>query len=185
MGNITNSQKAIIVGLIGVVVALLTIMYVALPNWNEASSIKSENQTLQARLTELQGKQAKRDQYLAEKEEYEGKFNDILDSFPSDLNQEISIMFLQGIKKDYDFSVSSLGLGEKEQFYTLGINGGDAALADGTATDAEVSTEATTEATTEAVAEDTTNGDGTEEDQGDTSGYACYRAAFPIDYSGT
>lgn len=185
MGNITNSQKALLIGLVGVVVALLAIMYVAMPNWNEASSIKSENQTLQARLTELQGKQAKRDQYLAEKEEYEGKFNDILDSFPSDLNQEISIMFLQGIKKDYDFNVSSLGLGEKEQFYTLGINGGDAALADGTDANAEVSTETTTETTTEAVTEDAAGVDGTEENNGDTSGYVCYRAAFPIDYSGT
>ncbi len=188
MKSLTNSQKALILGLIGVVAAVLGIMYVAMPNYSSTQSIKSENATLQNRLTELQGKQAKRDQYLAETEEYEGKFNEILDAFPNDLNQEISIMFVQGIKEDYDFTVNSLGLGEKEQFYTLGQGGADTALADGSTdgTTTEATTEASTEATTEAAATDTAeSSENGASDLTDTSGYLCYRAAFPISYEGT
>ena len=185
MGSITNSQKALLIGLIGVVIAVISILYVAKPNMDDISRIKSENQTLQARLVELQGKQAKRDQYLAETEEYQGKFDDIMNSFPADLNQEISIMFLQGIKEDYEFDVTSLGLGEKEQFYTLGVGGGDAALTDGSTADATATTEATTteatttEATT-ATTETTAAADGTTDVAENTTdaGYQCYRAAF-------
>ena len=181
MANITNSQKALLVGLLGVAIAGLSILYVAKPNYDSVQSIKTENQALQARLTELEGKQANRDKYLAETEEFQGKFDDILNAFPNDLNQEISIMFMQGIKKDYDFDVASMGLGEKEQFYTLGSGGADAALADGT--DAAATTEATTAATTEATTDVAENG--SEDGTTDVTGYQCYRAAFPIDYSGT
>lgn len=181
MSSITNSQKALLIGLLGVAIAAISIIYIAKPNYDSMVAIKAENQTLQLRLTELQGKQAKRDQYLAETEEYEGKFNDILNAFPSDLNQEISIMFVDGIKEDYDFKVSSLGLGEKEQFYTLGLGGGDTAL------DGESSEDGSTETTTEATTTEATTESGEESEDGlaDTSGYLCYRAAFPIEYSGT
>ncbi len=184
MNKITSGQKALLIGLLGVAIAAIAIMYVAMPNWNEVKSLKGEIQTLQARLTELQGKQAKRDQYLAETEEYEGKFNEILDSFPSDLNQEISIMFVQGIKEDNDFTVSSLGLGEKEQFYTLGLGGGDAAIEGQDGTTTEATTEASTEATTETTT-DTANSEEGTDSLTDTSGYVCYRAAFPISYAGS
>ena len=187
MGSITNSQKALLIGLIGVVIAVISILYVAKPNMDDISRIKSENQTLQARLVELQGKQAKRDQYLAETEEYQGKFDDIMNSFPADLNQEISIMFLQGIKEDYEFDVTTLGLGEKEQFYTLGVGGGDAALTDGSTADATATTEATTTEATTATTETTAAADGTTDVAENTTdaGYQCYRAAFPIEYTGS
>ena len=187
MGSITNSQKALLIGLVGVVIAVISILYVAKPNMDDISRIKNENQTLQARLVELQGKQAKRDQYLAETEEYQGKFDDIMNSFPADLNQEISIMFLQGIKEDYEFDVTTLGLGEKEQFYTLGVGGGDAALTDGSTADAAATTEATTTEATTATTETTAAADGTTDVAENTTdaGYQCYRAAFPIEYTGS
>lgn len=185
--KMTDLQKALIIGLLGVVIALVAVFYIAKPNYDTMNSVKAENMTLQQRLTELQQKQAKRDQYLAETEEYQQKFDDILAAFPADLNQEISIMFVQGIKDDYDFDVSTLGLGQKEQFYTLGIGGGDTALnADGTAAEA-ASTEAASEetASTEAETETANAEDAADGGVVDTSGYVCYRAAFPITYSGS
>lgn len=189
--KITDSQKALLLGILGVAIAAIAIIYVAKPNYDSMNATKSENMALEQRLADLQVKEAKRDLYLAETEEYQQKFDDTLNAFPADLNQEISIMFVNGIKEDNDFEVDSLGLGEKEQFYTLGIGGGDTALnADGTAavTDTtateEASGDASTEASTEAAAvtEAEANADG---GVVDTSGYVCYRAAFPIAYSGS
>lgn len=198
--KITDSQKAFLLGILGVAIAALAILYVAKPNYEAMNATKSENMALEQRLADLQVKEAKRDEYLAETEEYQQKFDDILNAFPADLNQEISIMFVNGIKEDNDFDIASLGLGEKEQFYTLGIGGGDTALnADGTAAATDTATtgtatteagatdasaEASTEATTEAgaVTEAEANADG---GVVDTSGYVCYRAAFPITYSGS
>lgn len=185
MGSITNSQKALLIGLVGVAIAAISILYVAKPNMDDVSRIKSENQTLQSRLVELQGKQANRDKYLAETEEYQGKFDDIMNAFPADLNQEISIMFLQGIKEDYDFDVTSLGLGVQEQFYTLGVGGGDAALGDGTTADAATTEATTTEATTTEAATTAEGSTDLATDSSEATGYQCFRAAFPIEYTGS
>ena len=156
------------------------------------NATKLENQGLEQRLLDLQDKQSRRDLYLAETEEYQQKFDEILNAFPADLNQEISIMFMQGIKEENDFDIDSLGLGQKEQFYTLGIGGGDTALnADGTPVAADTTEAATdgtdaaatdTAANTEAVTDIAANADG---GVADTSGYLCYRAAFPVTYAGS
>lgn len=188
--KITDSQKAILIGILGVAIAALTILYVAKPNWESMQATQSENMALEQRLMDLQDKQSRRDLYLAETEEYQQKFDDILNAFPSDLNQEISIVFVDGIREDHDFTIDSLGLGEKEQFYTLGIGGGDTALnADGTVPAEEVPADgtapaegATETADTGAVTDAEANADG---GVVDTSGYLCYRAAFPIAYAGS
>ena len=180
--KLKDSEKALLLGLLGAAVLVLCIMYVAKPNWESVQSMKVEEQTLQQRLTELQAKQAKRDEYLAKTEEYNAEYDRILNSFPADMNQEVTIMFIKGIKDDNEFDVSSLGLGEKSAFYNLGINGADTSL-DAAATDTAGTTEA---ATTEAGAteEATTEAALTEAAAPVSAGYTCYKAEFPISYEG-
>lgn len=168
-----SSEKAILLSILGIAIGVLAVLYVAKPNYDEMNVIKTENVALQQRLTELQQKQANRDLYVAETEEYKAKFEQMLNAFPADLNQEISIMFMEGIKDNNDFKIGSLGLGREEMFYTLGSAGGDATLAAPATTDATATDAAATDAalTTEPVAT--------------TSPYDCYRAAFPISYEGS
>lgn len=192
--KLKDSEKALLLGLVGVAVAILTFMYVAKPNYEEVQTINTEITQLQARLAELNQKQANREQYIADTEKYNSDFNDLLDAFPADMNQEITIMFLDGIKTDNDFALQNLEMGQKEQFYTLGQGGGDASLST-TSTDTTASTEAatteagtTTEATTEAASTtEAATGDTLTEDAitGDDASYKCYRAAFPIDFYGS
>ena len=185
--KLKDSEKSLIFIVVGVAIMLLSIVYVAKPKYENIQALNTEIGQLQSRLTLLQQKQADRDKYLAGIDEYNNAFNDVMASFPTDLNQEVTIMFLEGIKEDNDFSISSLTLGEKEQFYTLGLNGGDAALTDGSS---NATTEATTEATTtEATSEstDTASADGSLEEGTyvDENAYTCYRADFPITYTGS
>ncbi len=184
--KLKDSEKSLIFIIVGVAVLALSIIYVAKPKYENVQSLNAEISQLQTRLTELQGKQAHRDEYLAGIDEYNNAFDDVMASFPADLNQEVTIMFLEGIKEDNDFSISSLNLGEKEQFYTLGLNGGDVALADGSTATSETTTEATTtETATTETAQATTDGTLEEGAAVDENAYTCYRADFPITYTGS
>ena len=189
-----DSEKALLLGLLGVALAVASFMLIAKPNWDETQSINTEIAKLQQRLNELNQREANREQYLADTEKYNAEFEEQLQRFPADMNQEITIMFLDGIKKNNDFSLKSLEMGEKEQFYTLGQGGGDAALgtaattttASTEATTAAASTEATTAAaSTQAAA--TTDTAALEEGAvaGDDAAYKCFRADFPIEYYGS
>ncbi len=137
-------------------------------------------------MDDLLRKEADRPKYEAGIVEYEQKYQDVLSAFPADLNQEILIMFMQGIKDNNDFDIKSLSLGEKEEFYTLGTNGATTTLNGG---DATAEAEATTEApTTEAVAEGEATAEGelsadTDASSGDS--LVCYRASFPLTYGGS
>lgn len=176
-----DSEKTLLIVLAGIAVAVLSFLYVMKPNWEETQALKAECTQLQDRLTLLQQKEARRDEYLAGIEEYEAAFEEEMEHFAPDLNQEVSIMFLEGIKDNNEFDIASLGLGAPEQFYTLGNAGADTALvADPAAADpaaaaadpaAAAADPAATTADPAAVAENNT--------------YECYRAAFPITYSGS
>jgi Tfp pilus assembly protein PilO len=192
--KLKDSEKMALLILVGVAAVVLVFMYVAKPNYEEVQTINTEITQLQARLAELNQKQANREQYIADTEKYNSDFEDLLDAFPADMNQEITIMFLDGIKTDNDFALQALEMGQKEQFYTLGQGGGDASLAT-TGTDTAASTEAasteagaTTAATTEATTTtEAATGDALTEDTiaGDDAAYKCFRAAFPIDFYGS
>lgn len=125
--KLKDSEKSLIIILIGAAILVLSIMYVIKPNIEETQLVANECVQLQQRLDYLRGEQAKRDEYLAMTEQYNAKFDEILAKFPADLNQEVTIMFMQGIKEDNDFDIQSLGLGEPEQFYTLGNGNGETA----------------------------------------------------------
>lgn len=192
--KLKDSEKMALLILVGVAAVVLVFMYVAKPNYEEVQIINTEITQLQARLAELNQKQANREQYVADTEKYNSDFEDLLNAFPADMNQEITIMFLDGIKTDNDFSLESLEMGEKEQFYTLGQGGGDASLDAASADTAGATTEAatteagtteatTTEATTTAAATDGGLEEGTI--AGDDAAYKCYRAVFPISYYGS
>lgn len=171
--KLTDGQKSAIFGLLAVVAVLVSVMYFVKPNYDETQTIKAECETLEQRLNELQAKQAHRDEYLAGIDEFNDAFQKEMAHFAPDLNQEVTIMFVQGIKDDNDFKVSSLGLGHPEQFYTLGYAGGDAVISDAPPAEATEDAAITGETLTE--------GDAPASEEA----YNCYRADFPITYEGS
>lgn len=178
-----DSEKGILLVIAGIAVLALSIIYIAKPKYENIQALKAESEQLQIRLNDLQSKQARRDEYLAGIDEFNKAFEEVMEGFPADLNQEVTIMFLQGIKDNNEFDIASLGLGRKEEFYTLGLGGGDATLAT-PAPAADTTDEAATDEA--AAATDTTASDGLAEGPAvpSSSTYTCYRAAFPITYSG-
>ncbi|MDE6434251.1 MAG: hypothetical protein K2L07_08475 [Lachnospiraceae bacterium] len=181
-----DSEKTILLSIAGIAIIVLSAIYVMKPNIEEYQKKQQEAQQLQARLQELQAKQADREKYLEDTEKYNKEFEEVLNYFPADLNQEITVMFLDGIKKDNEMDFSKVQLGEEELFYTLGSNGADATL--GGTTDSTGTTEATSEAesTEEATTEAAASGELAEgEAPIDDSAYNCFRAEFPMEYYGS
>lgn len=179
-----DTEKAILVVLVGIAALALSIFYFIKPNIEEKQAIDAECVQLDNKLQDLLSKEARREEYLAGIDTYNDKFEAVLSAFPPDLKQEVTIMFVQGIRDDNDFDVSSLGLGMPEQFYTLGLNGGDALLEGAESTDGGEGAEGTEG---EAGTENAEAGPELVEGEApvDTSEYRCYRAAFPIAYSGS
>lgn len=171
--KLKDSEKSMLLVLLGVAVLILSFMYVMKPNYESVQALKQECVQLTARLGELQSMQANRAEYEAGIEKFNAAYDEILARFPADLNQEVTIMFMQGIKDNNEFDIGTLGLGKKEAYYTLGSNGGEATLPDATAP-ASAEGDASTEAPvlTEGAAES-------------ANPYVCYRAAFPISYEGS
>ncbi len=175
-----DSEKSILIVLAGIAVLALSFMYVIKPNWEETQAVKAECVQLQDRLTLLQQKEARRDEYLAGIEEYEAAFEEQLEHFAPDLNQEVTIMFLEGIKDNNEFKIDSLSLGHPELFYTLGVGSGDTVLP------ADTAASGTTEATaTEATGTEGATAGELTTDATTSSPYECYRADFPLSYRGS
>lgn len=189
--KMTNSSKIALLSLLGIVVIVFAGIYFVKPNIEEKRNIDAECVQLQTRLDDLLRKEADRPKYEAGIIEYENKYQEVLSSFPADLNQEISIMFMQGIKDNNDFKISSLDLGEKEEFYTLGTGGATATLDDTTGTEGTEgaeTTDATATENTEATAEESAPAEGELAVEGDTTdpdALVCYRASLPLTYYGS
>ena len=191
--KLKNSDKVILLGLLGIAVCVLSIVYLAKPNFDKRKEIVAESEQLEKRLRELQEKEAHREEYEAGIIEYNAEYEKILNLFPADLKQEITIMFLAGVKESNEFDISSMGLGEKELFYELGKNGADEVIASNTSNNSSGTETSSTESSgTDAssadaaanadAATDTAANDTTAEEDSELN---CYSAKFPINYSGS
>lgn len=186
--KMTNSTKIALFSLIGIVAIVFAGIYFVKPNIEEKRNIDAECVELQTRLDDLLRKEADRPKYEAGIIEYENKYQEVLSAFPADLNQEISIMFMQGIKDNNDFKISSLELGEKEEFYTLGTGGATATLDTTAEAESGEGTEAASEDATTDTAEESTPAEGelsVEGESADSDALVCYRASLPLSYYGS
>ncbi len=179
MSAVTKGQRNLLLFILGIAIIFLPIKLIAMGNFDEKKTIDAEKSERQTYYNDLKAKDANRQQYIDDTEKYKADYEDIISKFPSEIYQDNTIMYLQGIKDEYKFNFPTVAMGEEVLFYTLGAGGavGDVSL------DAP-------EATTEAAAEGT-DAEGTAEPgaEGTTAGvggdiYNCYSATFPTTYQG-
>ena len=137
-------------------IAAVSVMMIIKPNYDATTALNQEISSLEARLAELQAKEANRAIYEAGIVRDNKKFEEILAKFPAGIEQENYLDFLGKMDADEkidELTWDGLGFSENVNFYTLG---GGAAVqgVDGAATtEAGETTQA--EATTDATATDT------------------------------
>lgn len=164
MESITKGQRNLLLVILAIGILFVCIYYVAKPQFEDRKDIIAEKEERETYYNDLKAKDVNRQQYVEDTEKYQTLYTEILDEFPSELYQENTIMYLEGIKNEYDFDFPSVTLGEETLFYTLGTGAtGDASL-DG-------STAAT---------ETDENGDVVV-----SGAFNCYSASFPTSYAGS
>lgn len=113
--------KIIILLLCGLI-GIATYMYVYKPNKDETDSLKSECETLEAKLSDLQEKDKHRQEYIDMTETYYADFEEEVKNFPATLDNEITVMFIKGIEDNFnqEFLIANAGLPVPSEYYTLG-----------------------------------------------------------------
>ena len=105
LGLSDRDSKIILLLLIIAIIVLPYVLYTKGLR-EETEIIKGENVTLQARLEELQEMNKNRDFYIAETERMKRERDELIASFPADVNQENFTMFLQYL--EYNAAVKAL-----------------------------------------------------------------------------
>lgn len=149
--------KKIILGGLSIAIVAGSWFLIIKPNNEETKSIQSQTKTLKTTLADLQEKEAHRAEYLQGIEDFNQMFEDKLSEFPSNLNQEYQIEFVQAVREnpDINYNVTSQGMNLPTAFYVLGGSSAE------TSTDAEG-----------------------EEPSSEASGYECYSSTMSFSYTG-
>lgn len=161
-----ETYKKLLLGVVSVLIIFLGIFFVIRPLNEDTKALAKETADLTAYLNDLKSKEVNRKQYIEDTEANYAMFNEKLAEFPSNLNQEYQIEFIQGVRNnpDIDYDVQVLGMAQPSPFYSLGVQVSSDAPADAASADAA------------APAEDTA---AAEDDQ-----YICYSTAMSLEYKG-
>lgn len=145
------------------------------PIRENTKSIQSEVKNLTNHYNDLLSKEVNREQYKKDTEANRAMFDEKLGEFPSNLNQEYQLTFVQGIRNnpDIDYNVIAQGMQPEAAFYALGGSNSEGVVAtegDATATEGDAAaTEGDAAATQEAASE----------------GYQCYSSTMTFNYTGS
>lgn len=165
MDSITKGQRNLLLFLLGIAILVVPIRFFAMSNFDDKKSLDNQKKERETYYNELKAKDADRQRYIDDTEKYQQDYQAIIAKFPSELYQDNTIMYLQGVKDKYKFDFPSVSMGEETLFYTLGTGAAGDVTAAGTDT--------------------TASGDVTlDQDSTTTSGYNCYSASFPVSYEG-
>ena len=134
-------------------------------NFQERKDLISERDKQKVYYNDLNTKNQNSQTYIDGAAQYKADYEAVLAEFPSELYQENKIMYLEGIKNEYDYDFTDVTMGESTLFYTLG-----------TGAVGDVTIDSTASASTDA---DTTGA------AGSSDAYNCYVATFPVSYKGS
>ncbi len=160
-----ETYKKALLAVLSIAIVFLGIFFVIRPANEDTKKIAKETADLTAYLNDLKSKEVNRDQYIADTAANYEMFDEKLAEFPSNLDQEYQIAFIQGVRKnpDIDYDVQVLDMAQPMMFYTLGTDSASAA--------ADVATDASAEAETDVA------------DEADDQ-YICYNSTMALEYEG-
>jgi len=108
MDSITKGQRNLLLFILGIAILVLPIRFLAMSNFDDKKSIESQYNERQTYYNSLLEKDANRQQYIADTEKYKADYEAVLAEFPSELYQDNTIMYLQGVKDKYKFNFPSV-----------------------------------------------------------------------------
>lgn len=177
-----ETYKKLLLGVLSALIVFLGIFFIIRPANEETKKIVKETADMTAYLNDLKSKEVNRDQYVADTAANYEMFEDKLNEFPSNLDQEYQIEFIQGIRNnpEINYDVSVLGMVQPTLFYVLG------GASDTTTDTASTDTTATDATATDATAADATAADASATDAtaATEDKYTCYATTMSLEYTG-
>lgn len=112
--TITKSQRDLLIGLAGVLIAVLCWFLVASPNIEKRQSLESENETLRPKAEEYQAVHARVDEYRDSIVTLNNTADEIVGHFPSRIEREDQLMYWSNVDAAYpmDLRFGDIELGE-------------------------------------------------------------------------
>ena len=168
--EITKKDASLLIGLFGVLVAVVVYYLVFMPYTEKADNLKRENTALKSKVQMMQLLANDYDILLQKTEDNKETLKKILDRFPSDVKEEDMIMLAAQLQSQGAFdSITGLSIGEATDVYA--VTDLDAKVAEAVAAKLGTGTAAADPAQTEGSAEsaqpETETATATEESAGD------------------
>jgi hypothetical protein len=116
----SDSNKKILLVLLGIALLVLSIVFVVKPKKESIDSLNNEIATLQARYDDLCAKELQKDQLIAETAEFNKHFDEVIVEYASDLDQENTVMFLKEVEQEVDFANLAISMPRETNYYLLG-----------------------------------------------------------------
>ncbi|MDE7367113.1 MAG: hypothetical protein K2N24_07145 [Lachnospiraceae bacterium] len=125
-----ETYKKLLLIVIGILALLAAWFFGMKPNNEKAASVEAEVKRLTTYYNELLAKEANREQYLQDTQANYAMFDEKLDEFPSNLNQEYQLEFVQGVRnnEEIDYNVTAQGMNPETAFYVLGGSNAEGTL---------------------------------------------------------
>lgn len=124
--TITKGQRDLLIGLAGVLIAVLCWFLVASPNIEKREALEAENETLRPKAEEYQAVHARVDEYRESIVTLTNTEEDIVKHFPARIEREDQLMFWSNVDAAYpmDLRFGDIELGEWDAVAVAGVEEG-------------------------------------------------------------
>ena len=122
--QVTKGQRDLLIGLVGVLIAVAVWFLVAQPTREKTQALENENNTLKPKVEEYELRDARLDEYKLGIVQNNAESETIIARFPSAIELEDSVMFWANIDNAYPFQLAfkDLELEERDAVAVAGID---------------------------------------------------------------
>ena len=132
--NISKRDKALLLGLLGIILVAVSYFFVYKPSVEKKAELETQLATLQQQEAELVELENNMDFYLSEIERLEGEKAEYLACFPADIEEESEIMYAVELENNVDIKFNSLNYGTPIDLLGAGEQMVEGEVAEGTET---------------------------------------------------
>lgn len=138
-----ETYKKILLGLLSAAIVAASWFLLVKPMREDTKQINKEVKDLTAHYNELLEKEVNRQQYIDDTATYYSMYNEKLSEFPSTLDQEYLIEFVQGIRNNEEitYDVSSQAMEKETAYYSLSGSNSEGSIEEEEASEAKAGLE--------------------------------------------
>lgn len=119
MFRVSTSDKKRLLMAAGILLMVLSYVFIYRPQLQEAQQIETDNRDLNERLNQLLEMAKDKELYVQKTQEMQTKIEEYGTQFPADVRAEDGIVLAKNMENSVDMYISNVGLGPREFVYSL------------------------------------------------------------------